>query len=90
MGENGGENTRFFHTYATKSYRCNFIAMLNTEDNRMVCDHDDKAVVLWHAFKQRIGCSDNPTMAFDLSNLIVPNPGIDFPQSRGSFHQRGD
>ena len=44
----------------------------------MVCDHVDKAAVIWQSFKKRIGCSDSPVMLFDLCNLIVPTTNIDF------------
>ena len=37
-----------------------------------------KAVVIWRAFKERIGHSVNPSMLFDLSSIISPNPDIDF------------
>jgi hypothetical protein len=42
----GGENTKFFHVVATKSFRGNYIASLRTEDDRIVLDHDAKAAVI--------------------------------------------
>jgi hypothetical protein len=35
-----------------------------------VSDHDGKAELLWSAFKERMGTSDNPTMHFNLSSLF--------------------
>jgi hypothetical protein len=65
----GGENTKFFHRIATKSLRSNFIAHIKTEDDRIVCDHEEKASVIWHSFKERVGQSNEPNML--LTSLIL-------------------
>jgi hypothetical protein len=51
----GGENTRFFHTSATKSFRGYFIASLKSSDGRIAIEQDDKASIIWNAFRERIG-----------------------------------
>ena len=61
-----------------QNYRGNYIATLKTDDGRVLCDHDAKAAVIWHSFKERIGCSDSPTMLFNLAEIITPSPNVDF------------
>jgi hypothetical protein len=66
----GDENTRFFHTRATINYRHNHISMLRNQDMAEITDHDGKASILWNAFKDRMGASDNPEMHFNLTELF--------------------
>jgi hypothetical protein len=61
----GDANTRFFHTKATINYRHNYIAMLKEKETKII-DHEGKADILWKAFKERMGTSDNLTMKFNL------------------------
>lgn len=58
---------------ATISYRKNSIAQLQNEAGQMITDHEGKAALLWSAYKQRMGVSNNPQMLFDLSSLIRLN-----------------
>jgi hypothetical protein len=44
--------------------------MLQNSDQAEVFDHDGKANILWQAFKERMGKSDNPTMEFNLEEII--------------------
>jgi hypothetical protein len=81
----GGENTKFFHRIATKSFRNNFIACLKTEDDRILCEHDEKASIIWHAFKDRVGQSSSPIMQFDLSSMVHKNDSIDFQRLEDPF-----
>ena len=37
-----------------------------------------KEAIIWNSFKERIGCSDNPDMLFDLDTIISPIPNVDF------------
>lgn len=60
----GDENTKFFHTLATESYKKNTIAQLATSDGRIVTEHHDKAAVLWHAFRDRMGVTANSHVFF--------------------------
>jgi hypothetical protein len=59
-----GENTKFFHRMASKSYRNNFISYLKTEDERILCDPNEKASAVWYAFKDIVGKSYCPIMKF--------------------------
>jgi hypothetical protein len=40
----GVENTKFFHTFATRSYRKNFVYSLKIDDSTIVTDHELKVV----------------------------------------------
>jgi hypothetical protein len=66
----GNENTRFFHTKATINYRHNYISMLRNKDLAEINDHDGKADILWEAFKEKMGKSDNPVMHFNLHEFF--------------------
>jgi hypothetical protein len=45
--------------------------MLRNADQAEICDHDGKAHILWEAFKDRMGQSDNPSMHFNLQDFLV-------------------
>lgn len=68
----GDENTKFFHSFATRSYRRNFISQLKVDDDLIVTDHDLKAGLLFSSFKERLGCSEFVDMVFDLDAFIAP------------------
>jgi hypothetical protein len=65
----GDANTRFFHTKANINYRHNYIAMLKENENE-ISDHNGKADILWKAFKERMGTSENLSMKFNLNDLF--------------------
>jgi hypothetical protein len=67
----GDENTKNFHATATRNYRHNHIALLKPDNDIEVTEHDQKAAILWNAFKKRLGISDGCDMMFDLSQMIV-------------------
>jgi hypothetical protein len=54
----GDENSKFFHTIATQSYRKNYITSLKTDDNSYVTNHDHKAAIIWNSYKERLGVSN--------------------------------
>jgi hypothetical protein len=66
----GSENTKFYHTRATISYRYNYIKILHNNDNAEVSDREGKDNILWNAFKDRMGQTENPEMAFNLQDLL--------------------
>jgi hypothetical protein len=80
-----GENTKFFHRIATRSFRSNYIAQIRTEDDRIVCDHDEKASIIWHTFKDRVGQTNDPAMLFNLFEIVHPNADIDFSALEAPF-----
>jgi nitroimidazol reductase NimA-like FMN-containing flavoprotein (pyridoxamine 5'-phosphate oxidase superfamily) len=73
----GDANTRFFHTKATINYSHNYISMLVNDSLAEISDHDGKADILWKAFKERMGMTDNLTMQFDLQDLFGINANAD-------------
>ncbi|KAG2656100.1 hypothetical protein PVAP13_1KG055054 [Panicum virgatum] len=73
----GDENTKFFHSAATERYRINTISSLQLPSGNLVVGHNEKAALLWEAFKERMGQSDNPEMLFDLSALITGFQNLD-------------
>ncbi|XP_071685170.1 uncharacterized protein [Lolium perenne] len=66
----GDANTKFFHSKATINYRHNYISVLQNSDQVEIADHEGKAAILWQAFKNRMGQSDNPAMQFNLQDFI--------------------
>lgn len=67
----GDENTEFFHTIATISHKRNFIVSLTNQEGSIVTDHDQKANMLWTAFKDRMCVSEFRGMAYELNSLLV-------------------
>jgi hypothetical protein len=66
----GDENTRYFHTIATKSYRRNLITSIKASDGSIIYNHDHKAAIIWESYKERLGVSENAQMAIDLERII--------------------
>jgi hypothetical protein len=48
----GDENTEFFHSIATIAHKRNFIVSLINQDGDIITDHDQKASMLWNAYKE--------------------------------------
>jgi hypothetical protein len=63
----GDASTKFFHAQATTKYRRNLITQLQDEDGLVVTEHDDKANLIWLAFKERLGGTSFTSMGFNLS-----------------------
>jgi len=51
----GDENTQFFHTISTITHKKNFIVALSVREGNFIIDHEQKAIHLCTAFKQRMG-----------------------------------
>jgi hypothetical protein len=68
----GDENTKNFHTVATRNYRHDHIATIKSEDGNTTSQHDQKAAILWTAFRNRMGKTELTEMKFDLASLITP------------------
>jgi len=65
------ENTHFFHTMATICHKRNFIVSLTNSDGTIITEHDQKATLLWIAYKNRLGISEFSNMAYNLSSLLT-------------------
>ncbi|XP_020174866.1 uncharacterized protein [Aegilops tauschii subsp. strangulata] len=72
----GDGYTKFFHRVATERYRRNSIASLRLPDNSIIHDHVGKEAVLFQAFKERLGCSNQTNMKFDLPRIIKRVEGL--------------
>jgi hypothetical protein len=66
----GDENTKFFHTVATKIYRRNLITHLKEPDDSLIFSHDHKAAIIWESYKNRLGISEATSMQFNLHDMI--------------------
>jgi len=67
----GDENTSFFQASASICHRRNHIASLTDTDGTIITNHDQKAGLLWTAFKNRMGLSDYSAISYDLPSLLV-------------------
>jgi hypothetical protein len=67
----GDKNTEFFHSIATISHKKNFIVSLTNQERNQITDHDQKANLLWTAFKERMEKSDFTRIAFNLSSMLT-------------------
>jgi hypothetical protein len=50
-------NNKFFHPIATRNSRHSYISCFPADDGSEVTSHEEKVVVLWNAFKNRLGQS---------------------------------
>jgi hypothetical protein len=71
------DNTKFFHAMATARYRRNNIAMLKSEDGRVVTDHQEIAGMLWSSYRNRMGQTEGISMQFDLNRLFAKVSGLE-------------
>lgn len=67
----GDEGTSFFHAAATERYRINTITSIDTTEGRTVTNHHEKATHLWEEYRGRIGHAENPSIIFDLEQLLL-------------------
>jgi len=51
----GDEGTKFFHANATIKFNRNLITTLKDPNGSLVSNHEQKATILWEAFKERLG-----------------------------------
>jgi hypothetical protein len=68
----GDENTKIFHATATIRHNKNSIRSLLDEEGVAKLRHEDKALILWESFKERLGTSEFQQIHFDLSQLMEP------------------
>lgn len=66
----GDEGTSFFHAAATVRYRINTITSIDTNTGPTVTSHQGKATLLWEEYKDRIGQAKNPSMIFNVQELL--------------------
>jgi hypothetical protein len=66
----GDEGTKFFHANATIKHKRNLITSLVDDNGLEHFDHTSKADLLWTAYKERLGTTDNISTQFDLGTLL--------------------
>jgi hypothetical protein len=74
----GDENTKFFHSMATKRYRRIVISHIVDATGRMVQDHGGISAPFWQEFKIRLGTSVETSMQFNLRELVQRRNNLDF------------
>jgi hypothetical protein len=67
----GDENTQLFQSMATICHKKNFIVSFYNSDGSIVTNHDQKAALLWIAFKGRLGVSEFTSIAYNLATLLL-------------------
>jgi len=68
----GDAGTKFFHAHATIRHRKNTITTLQDGLGNIFQHHEQKAELLWNAFKERMGMTDFNYMIFNLGDFIQP------------------
>jgi hypothetical protein len=71
------ENMNFFHATTTINHNRNSIMMLKDRNGQEKFKHEEKATLIWEAFKERLETSDYSHMHFNLNELIRPVPNLD-------------
>lgn len=66
----GDECTDFFHANATVKHIRNYITTLQDENGNIYSSHEDKSLLLWQSYKDRLGTTEFTEMQFDLSSLL--------------------
>lgn len=66
----GDENTSFFQAMATHNHSKKYIGSLVVNDDILITDYEQKAGILWSAFKDRLGISDFQGISYDLYDLL--------------------
>jgi hypothetical protein len=65
------------HANATVRHSKNCIRSLQDVDGLVRTQHDEKALLLWESFKDRLGQSEYAHMHFDLETLLTPIDDLD-------------
>lgn len=81
----GDASTKYFHAHATIKHRKNNIACLQDGLENAITDHEEKAMILWKTFKDRLGRSEFKEMLFNLDHLLtnhVPLNELEAPFSK--------
>jgi hypothetical protein len=72
----GDKNTKFFYANATIRHNKNSIMVLKSSEEQDKFTHDEKATILWEAYKERLGTSEFTQVHFDLNDLLEPDDDL--------------
>lgn len=67
----------FLHANASIRHRRNTISLLKDDTGQELQNHEDKANLLWRAFKERLGTYEFTHMNIDLPALLEANLELD-------------
>jgi hypothetical protein len=73
----GDENIKFFHANATIKHNKSSIMTLEDSEGGLVSKHEEKAQMLWEAYKERLGKSEYTHMYFNLPDLLHNQEGLE-------------
>lgn len=66
----GDENISFFQALATHGHKKNFIVSLTTPEGFLITDHEQKAGLLFEAYKNRLGVCEFLGIPYNLAGLF--------------------
>jgi exonuclease III len=72
----GDECTAFFHANASIKHTRNTITSLKNPAGQELHQHEEKAKLLWLAFKERMGTSEFTHMYHDLGSLLIADGNL--------------
>jgi hypothetical protein len=73
----GDENTNFFHANTTIKHNKNTIMVIQDKDGHKKFKHEEKEMLIWEAFKERLGTCEFSCIHFNLDNLLKEQEGLD-------------
>jgi hypothetical protein len=83
----GDAGTKFFHANATIKHHHNLILSLEDANGTIAISHTEKEAMLFQAFKDRLGTSQQTSMVFNLSSLIQPISNLSELEMPFSHHE---
>ena len=63
-------STKFLHAHATIRFRKNLITHLENDSGILITDHQQKELLIWEPFKERLGVNGFTGVLFNLGNLL--------------------
>ena len=63
---------------ATISFRKNTITQLRNEQGTWIQDHEGKAGIIWNAFRNQTGVTEEPTMLYNLASLFTRHEDLSY------------
>jgi len=67
----GDAGTKFFHANTTIRHKKKLITFLEDQNGVLQSSHQQKASIIWEAYKDRLGQSEFQEMQIDLDNLLL-------------------
>jgi hypothetical protein len=74
----GDANTKLFHATASVKHRNNLISCLQKNNGETVVSHTEKEIVLWEAFKDRLGQYNFTCISSNLNHFLVARNDLEW------------